>query len=289
MKYNLFRYFIFVMIVRFNYFFKDFSIPFMNIASMICHTGINFKKYIISGQEMWQATEKQPTGGVFNHYFHMSERAHIYLRGVNRRGQQLAAEYGIDGVPIVPDDIIIDVGSNSGDLLIYLSGLEIPLTVCCFEPDPVAFRSLELNCKRNSRFYAINQPLSDKNESAFFYMSSLGGDSSLSKPGKFDSQIQVNTIKFDDWISQQTFIAPEQKIKVLKLEAEGFEPEILKGAEKTLSRICYIAADLGWERGLEQECTIPESVNFLLQRGFGIDRVARNGSHYLFKNILFDI
>ena len=71
----------------------------------------------------------------------------------------------------------------------------------------------------------------------------------------------------------------------MKLEAEGFEPEIIRGGLSVLSQIEYIAADLGWERGLEQDCTIPEVVNLLLENRFRIKTVSRDGGHFLFENI----
>ena len=53
----------------------------------------------------------------------------------------------------------------------------------------------------------------------------------------------------------------------MKLEAEGFGPEILQGGLSILDHVEYIAAD-GWERGQDQECTIPQVVNLLLAHQF---------------------
>ena len=59
-------------------------------------------------------------------------------------------------------------------------------------------------------------------------------------------------------------------MKLLKLEAEGAEPEVIKGALNLLKNIEYIAADLGPERGLKQESTLKEVVNILLENNFKI-------------------
>ena len=71
----------------------------------------------------------------------------------------------------------------------------------------------------------------------------------------------------------------------MKLEAEGFEPEILQGGLSILDQVEYIAADLGWERGQEQDCTIPQVVNLLLSYRFRLKSVSRDGVHFLFENI----
>ena len=55
---------------------------------------------------------------------------------------------------------------------------------------------------------------------------------------------------------------------LLKLEAEGAEPEVIYGANKTLINLNYIAADLGPERGFNEECTIKEVSNSLYKNNF---------------------
>jgi hypothetical protein len=75
-----------------------------------------------------------------------------------------------------------------------------------------------------------------------------------------------------------------ERIRLLKLEAEGAEPEILVGAESVLSRIDYIAADLGPERGLKQEQTATPVINFLLARGFELIDMKFDRVTCLFRN-----
>jgi hypothetical protein len=64
------------------------------------------------------------------------------------------------------------------------------------------------------------------------------------------------------------------------LEAEGFEPEIISGMENCLENIEYISADLGFERGINQETTAPQVLNFLLNEGFEIIKI--NGVRFVF-------
>ena len=67
-------------------------------------------------------------------------------------------------------------------------------------------------------------------------------------------------------------------IKLLKLEAEGAEPEAIAGAEGLLGNIEYVSADLGFERGVGQTSTLGEVSNFLLTRGF---EIVANGNRRL--------
>jgi hypothetical protein len=73
-------------------------------------------------------------------------------------------------------------------------------------------------------------------------------------------------------------------VKLLKLEAEGAEPEILAGAEDCLERVEYISADLGPERGLALESTAAAVTNFLISRGFMLIDVVPGRWTFLFKN-----
>jgi len=57
-------------------------------------------------------------------------------------------------------------------------------------------------------------------------------------------------------------------IKLLKLEAEGAEPEILQGAKQTLPHVMYVAADLGPERGIKNDNTVIPVMGILAGYGF---------------------
>jgi hypothetical protein len=57
---------------------------------------------------------------------------------------------------------------------------------------------------------------------------------------------------------------------LLKLEAEGFEPEILEGLDIMIQRCEYIAIDGGYEKGENCEQTFTSCTNYLLSNGFKI-------------------
>ena len=59
-----------------------------------------------------------------------------------------------------------------------------------------------------------------------------------------------------------------EKIKLLKIDAEGYEPEVLEGSEKLFKKIEFITVDFGAERGINQNMTIIEVNNILLKNNF---------------------
>ena len=116
----------------------------------------------------------------------------------------------------------------------------------------------------------------NKKRELAFYISSNHADSSIIKPKNFDDKITVKVSKLEEYVSKP--------VKCLKLEAEGAEPEVLEGLESKLSLVEYIAADLGYERGVDCESTLPAVTNFLCQRGFELIKVNHTRICALYKN-----
>ena len=103
---------------------------------------------------------------------------------------------------------------------------------------------------------------------------------------KIDSKINKNNLgiiiennNFDK------FTEENRELKLLKLEAEGAEPEVIKGGIDVIKNIEYIAADLGPERGFNQEITLKEVANILLQNNFEIIDINYPRLCVLFKNL----
>ena len=74
------------------------------------------------------------------------------------------------------------------------------------------------------------------------------------------------------------------KIKLLKLEAEGAEPEVLMGSENILRNIEYISADLGPERGSKNEETYPAVTDLLYKNNFSLIKINPERPTLLFRN-----
>ena len=146
-----------------------------------------------------------------------------------------------------------------------------------FEPDSQAYKCLIKNkIKGNETSY--NLALSNKNGEEKLFLDSYGGNSSIVYFGNKNYEI-VQTVTLDS-------LNLNQKIKLFKLEAEGFEPEILEGSVKTLKNIEYISVDFGAERGVNEDSTIIEVNNFLLQHNFELIKFSKYRMIGLFKNKL---
>ena len=96
----------------------------------------------------------------------------------------------------------------------------------------------------------------------------------------YTKKITIETITLDSLIDRIN-----KKIKLIKLEAEGSEPEILEGLSINLNLVEFITIDAGFERGLSQEQTLVPCLNYLTKNNFElIDFESRGRVTALFKN-----
>ena len=99
--------------------------------------------------------------------------------------------------------------------------------------------------------------MGDKNHVVEFYYKPEFGDSSFLNMGDSESSYKCEVKTLDTFINEIDL--NDKKIKLFKVEAEGAEPEVLNGAINTLKNIEFISADLGFERGVDQDTTAPRS------------------------------
>jgi FkbM family methyltransferase len=186
----------------------------------------------------------------------------LYRNGIETRGRFLFHSYCLQNINFREDDIVFDCGANSGDLFLSLSRMIRAENYYAFEPNPSDFRVLCSNVSRESNIFNIG--LGDIDSELIFYVSTEGGDSSFIEPMHWNEKIMVPVVRLDSFINKNHV----NKIKLLKLEAEGFEPEILVGFGDKIELCEYIALDGGYERGKGSEQTLTICTNYLLSKGF---------------------
>ena len=136
----------------------------------------------------------------------------------------LLDQYSINELQIDDNDLIIDCGANVGELYFSLSANTRNIQYVGFEPDPHAFECLLLNVNDYSN-KLFNYGLSSKEGKAKLYLDTFGANSSIEQFGS-EEFINIETKTLDSFDFDD--------IKLIKLEAEGHELEILKGAMETL-------------------------------------------------------
>lgn len=196
-----------------------------------------------------------------------------YEYGVKKRAESLADCYFLNEIEFNDGDIFLDCGANVGDVKIWFDLNNININYVAFEPSPIEFDCLKENVKPCTVY---NVGLWNEKGELEFFVSSQGADSSLIEPASYDEKINVQVDRLESYV--------HSTVKLLKLEAEGAEPEILEGLGDKLSLIEYISADLGPERGVECESTLVPVTNYLLERGFELIHVSHERICALYKN-----
>ena len=205
--------------------------------------------------------------------FRHKKRALIYRRGLRNRVELLGSEYLLSSVQFADGDTILDCGANIGELRLWFKFHGLDIDYIGFEPSPLEFQSLEKNV---TPCVVHNVGLWSENGRLEFFVASQSADSSLIEPSHYDEIITVKTVRLETFVNK--------KVKLLKLEAEGAEPEILEGLGENLKQIEYISADLGFERGAMSESTLAPVINFLLKNEFSLLEISYPRVTALFKN-----
>lgn len=140
----------------------------------------------------------------------------------------------------------LDIGANVGEFALASQKRGIP-KVYAFEPDPRAYACLVANTRvafGKDSIECLNLAVGEVNELKEFHLSTTESDSSFLRPVQVDKSIQVEVIRLKDFIAREKI----EKIGILKMDAEGFEPEVLIGLGDYIKSIQVMAIDVSEER-----------------------------------------
>lgn len=136
---------------------------------------------------------------------------------------------------VQPGDVIVDAGANWGVHTLYLSLLTGPTgKVLAFEPHPLVASELATNVKLNhlDQVVQVQAALSDQEAELPFL---LGSSTKVSHIAGTREQhdgtvVKVPCTTLDRWLAEN----PVGSIKLIKVDVEGAEAALLRGAEQTI-------------------------------------------------------
>lgn len=200
-----------------------------------------------------------------------------YKRGVLAFSEKLAAEYGLTAIANLSGGSFIDCGANVGELGFWARHHDLHYTA--FEPEVLEADCIDLNLFDGA---AQTHRIALWNERATldFFSAPDTADSSVFEIDRSAGRRKVAAFPLDELDLRLSDTGPN----ILKLEAEGAEPEILDGARATLPRLHYLAVDCGYERGREKRHTFIDVCDRLLPLGFRPVEANLRRVTVLFKN-----
>jgi FkbM family methyltransferase len=212
-------------------------------------------------------------------YYSYIKRNLNFINGIDSRFDQLLKAYLLKEIDFKEDDYVIDCGANIGEVSLALNHFFGVQNFVVFEPEDREFNILKKNLSHlNTSFHNI--ALFNKKGTIKFYQKNESGDSSVFETEN-SSVVELVCDTLTNVINDHNI----PNVKLLKLEAEGAEPEILEGALDILHKIEYISVDGGPERGMEQSKTLTEVSNILFKNNFDLVNINNQKRDILlFKN-----
>lgn len=172
-------------------------------------------------------------------------------------------------LPAAPG-VAIDVGANEGQTARRLLGRFPGLRVYSFEPNPEPRRELEALAARHSSLEAVGVAASDRNGEIELVMATWSPHSTVSRkaqPG--ERTIVVPTIRLDDFCDERGI----DRVSLLKVDTEGHETTVLRGAGRLLDerRVDAVLLEVDFEANPGQPHADFFQVHpFLAERGYRV-------------------
>jgi FkbM family methyltransferase len=145
-------------------------------------------------------------------------------------------EYDAFGASVAAGDTALDVGANVGAYSLLLGQWVGPAgRVFAFEPAPAIFRGLSRHITMNNLAGVVEPVMAavgDRVETASLLVAGTHGESRLASPGDDPgSKVDVSMTTVDAFCAARA-LAP----RFMKVDVEGFELPVLRGARETIRR-----------------------------------------------------
>lgn len=147
--------------------------------------------------------------------------------------------------------VIFDVGAHKGESVIFFKSIFETSKIYSFEPSKINFIDLVSVSKKYDSI-AYNLAISDKSGVSDFYtqeITHLGGLLPINKKSKdslgyaanaSNSKAQVECVTLDDFCIKNNI----SNIDILKIDVQGFETNVLKGADEALKFVNVVQIEI---------------------------------------------
>lgn len=170
---------------------------------------------------------------------------------------------------------VIDVGANAGQYAMELRKNKFAGRIISFEPQRAAFQTLQSKAQADVKWTVINAALGDSEGKCDLNISRNSVSSSLLKALpeilKFEPGIEpvalesVRVSTLDNfWHTEQL----ESETIFLKLDVQGYEMAVLRGAKKLLPRCKGIQVEMALAPSYSGQNLIGDTITVMYQAGF---------------------
>jgi FkbM family methyltransferase len=193
---------------------------------------------------------------------------------------------------------IIDVGADVGSVTMGLHAFYPQATIYAFEPNPESCARLKANLGREPFATAVTQDrirvfeigLGDANGEADLHVLAHSSSSSMIAVSSDRLSVhptlyrEIKTVRvpvktLDDFAAQNSIKA----VDILKVDVEGFYPEVIRGGHKTLQTTRWVAMEIDFltrdrsSAGWIEACDLLHEAGLSLTAIYGVSSDRRHG------------
>lgn len=180
-------------------------------------------------------------------------RSGLYLGGVAARLERLSTDYLLDAVRLPRDARVIDIGANIGEFSLAVLKRCPEARFLVVEPEGLEAECAAVNLGSAGEVFEV--VLWRRDEMVSWYSAPDKADSSVFASASGLVGTKRAALALDSLVERLQPEWADGEIDLIKVEAEGAEPEILVGAQRVLERARWVVIDAGPERGLDRAST----------------------------------
>lgn len=143
-------------------------------------------------------------------------------------------------------DCVLDVGANRGQFALELRGIGYAGRIVSFEPIASEFEALRTAFSKDTRWHGLNLALGSTDEVKTLTIPRLSVLSSLldSRVEEPNARVEQVVVRRLDGLFAEALAGAACRRVFLKMDTQGFDLEVFRGAAGCLDRICGLQSEL---------------------------------------------
>ena len=172
-------------------------------------------------------------------------------------------------------DLVLDIGANTGQYAQELRELGYKSNIVCFEPMLAAYTQLKQWAEQDEKTLVVNSAVGDFDGEIEFNLAANSVSSSIldilpshtdvAPDSKITNKETVTIIRLDSVFDK--YCTAEQNI-LLKIDTQGYEMSVLKGAGISLTKIRALQLEMSFVPLYKGQALFHDIYLWLLEKGF---------------------
>jgi len=192
--------------------------------------------------------------------------------------REIGSSYGVNGIPFDEGNVVLDLGAHVGVVSIYVAKHHPGVKVYAFEPVAENFKRLRRNVKANGveeAVVGVNLAVTGDGRDVVLsgYLAENSGGATIYGPPEDEAsdaeRVRVHSLTLRDIFDQYV----PGRCKLLKIDVEGAEYEILEAAPELLDRVDYLAIEAHANDDFGAQGRTPEKLRELCEEHIDADHI----------------